>query len=60
MLNNRIINHTKNNSNMKTTEINNSMIEAAYMAGFEPSTDKLTGDALLAEAEEYLTMSLTF
>lgn len=45
---------------MKTTEINNSMIEAAYMAGFEPSTDKLTGDALLAEAEEYLTMSLTF
>jgi len=45
---------------MKTTEINNSMIEAAYMAGFKPSTDKLTGDALLAEAEEYLTMSLTF
>lgn len=31
-----------------------SMIEGAYLAGFEPSNDNLTGEALLKEAEEYL------
>lgn len=31
------------------------IIEAAYYAGFEPSVDNLTGDALFAEAQEYLT-----
>ena len=30
------------------------MIEGAYLAGFEPSSDNLTGEALLAEAEEFL------
>ena len=32
----------------------NAMIEGAYLAGFEPSDENLTGEALLAEAEEYL------
>lgn len=32
----------------------NSIIEGAYLAGFEPSTDTLTGEALLSEAEDYL------
>ena len=29
-------------------------IEAAYLAGFEPSAYDLTGEALLSEAQEYL------
>lgn len=31
------------------------IIEAAYLAGFEPSCDTLNGIALLREATEYLT-----
>ena len=31
------------------------IISAAYLAGFEPSSDNLTAEALFAEAEEYLT-----
>jgi hypothetical protein len=31
------------------------IIEAAYLAGFEPSSDNLTPDALYAEAMEFLT-----
>ncbi len=31
------------------------IIEAAYLAGFEPSSDSLTTEALYAEALEYLT-----
>lgn len=31
-----------------------STIEGAYLAGFEPSADDLTGAALLKEAEQYL------
>lgn len=30
------------------------IIEDAYLAGFEPSADDLTGEALYAEALEYL------
>lgn len=33
------------------------IIEGAYLAGFEPSTDNLTTDELLAEAEEFLTQN---
>lgn len=32
----------------------NAMIEGAYLAGFEPSDENLTGEALLTEIEEYL------
>ena len=32
----------------------NATIEGAYLAGFEPSNDNLTGDALLREAEKFL------
>lgn len=32
----------------------NAMIEGAYLAGFEPSNDNLTGEALLTEAEKFL------
>lgn len=35
------------------------MIEGAYLAGFEPSNDNLTGKDLLREAEEYL-FTITF
>lgn len=35
------------------------IIEGAYLMGFEPSKEGLTGKALLAEAEEYLFLSLT-
>lgn len=31
------------------------MLEAAYLAGFEPSSDNLSAEALYAEAMEYLT-----
>jgi hypothetical protein len=37
---------------MKT---NDSIIEAAYLVGFEPSSDDLTPDALYAEAVYFLT-----
>lgn len=32
----------------------NAMIEGAYLAGYEPSNDNLTGEALLREAEIFL------
>lgn len=34
------------------------IIEGAYLAGFEPSTDYLTADELLTEAEEFLMQNL--
>lgn len=37
----------------------NATIEGAYLAGFEPSNDNLTGDALLREAENFL-FTITF
>ena len=33
----------------------NMMLEAAYLSGFEPSSDSLTPDELFEEAEAYLT-----
>lgn len=36
------------------------IIEAAYLAGFEPSSDDLTAEALFAEAEAYLMESINF
>lgn len=30
------------------------MIEAAYLSGFEPSSDSLTSDELFEEAEKFL------
>lgn len=38
---------------------NTTIIEGAYLAGFEPSSDALTGEALLMEAQDYL-FSITF
>lgn len=35
-------------------------IEAAYLAGFEPSSDDLTPEALYAEASEYLMKSIQY
>lgn len=37
-----------------------SIIEAAFWAGFEPSSDDLTLEALYAEAEEYLMKSTQY
>lgn len=34
------------------------IIEGAYLTGFEPSTDNLTADELLTEAEEFLMQNL--
>lgn len=31
-----------------------SIIEGAYLAGFEPSSENLTGESLLIEAEDFL------
>lgn len=36
------------------------IIEAAYLSGFEPSSDDLTTEALFAEAEAYLMESISF
>lgn len=36
------------------TNLDNMLIEAAYLAGFEPSKDDLTGEALFNEAQTYL------
>lgn len=41
---------------MKMTQI----IEAAYLAGFEPSSEDLSFSALFTEAETYLMKSITF
>lgn len=35
--------------------MNQQTIEAAYLAGYEPSQDGLTGEALYREALEFLT-----
>lgn len=43
---------------MKTID-SAAMIEAAYLSGYEPSSDDLTGEALYNEATEFL-YSLTF
>ena len=32
-----------------------SIIEGAYLAGFEPSSDNLSAEALYAEAVEYMS-----
>jgi len=34
----------------------NMMIEAAYLSGFEPSSESLTPDELFEEAEKYLAI----
>lgn len=34
----------------------NMMIEAAYLSGFEPSSESLTPDELFEEAEAYLAI----
>lgn len=39
---------------------NQDIIEAAYLAGFEPSSDNLSGNALFAEASDYLMLAMTF
>jgi hypothetical protein len=36
------------------------IIEAAYMTGFEPSSDNLSAEALYAEAMEYLENSIQY
>jgi hypothetical protein len=38
----------------------NSIIEAAYLLGFEPSSDSLTGDAIYKEAMSFLEKSILF
>jgi hypothetical protein len=35
-------------------------LDAAYCAGFEPSSDTLTDEALYQEAQAYLEISVTF
>lgn len=40
--------------NSNSMFIDPSVIEAAYCAGFEPSSDTLTAEALYEEAQEYL------
>lgn len=37
-----------------------SIIEGAYLAGFEPSSENLSAEALYAEAVEYLNNSIKF
>lgn len=39
------------------TEEQITIIEAAYLAGFEPA-DELTGEALFIKAQEFLTISV--
>lgn len=36
-----------------------SIIEGAYLSGFEPSNENLTAEQLFAEAQEYFFSSLT-
>lgn len=36
------------------TKLDSILIEAAYLAGFEPSNDDLTDEALFNEAQTYL------
>lgn len=37
-----------------------SIIEGAYLVGFEPSSDNLSDEALYAEAVEFLNNSIRF
>ncbi len=37
-----------------TSNLDSLLIEAAYLAGFEPSDDNLTSDALFTEAQNFL------
>lgn len=41
------------------TQEQRQIIEGAYWAGFEPSSDSLTAEALLAEARQFLFNSIT-
>jgi hypothetical protein len=43
----------------KYSQEQNSIIEGAYLAGFEPSVDGLTGYALFSEAVEFLRFEAT-
>lgn len=43
-----------------TPQEQQAVIEGAYWAGFEPSSDNLTAEALLAEARQFLFNSITF
>lgn len=36
------------------------IIQGAYLTGFEPSSDDLTGEALFQEAQEFLINSISF
>lgn len=36
------------------------IIEAAYLAGFEPSSEDLTAETLFEEAQEYLVKSIQY
>ena len=36
------------------TKLDSMLIEAAYLAGFEPSNDDVTGEALFNEAQNFL------
>ncbi len=45
---------------MTMTAEQRGIIEGAYWAGFEPSSDGLTAEALLAEAGQFLFNSITF
>jgi len=36
------------------------IIEAAYLTGFEPSSDNLSTEALFEEAEKFLIESINF
>lgn len=37
-----------------------SIIEGAYLAGFEPSSEDLTAEALYEEAQAYLVKSIQY
>lgn len=39
---------------VSTAKIEYSIIQGAFYAGFEPSSDDLTDEALFSEAEQYL------
>lgn len=42
------------------TEDQKSIIEGAYLMGFEPSSEDLTADALFEEAQEYIGKSIQY
>lgn len=43
-----------------TPTIEYQIIQGAYLTGFEPSSDDLTGEALYQEAQEFLINSISF